>query len=342
MKIRYKEIDVFRGIAALCVVLFHYTYKNNGVGSFLIGRSALDIFFFISGFVIFYSIDIVSSTKEFIINRFSRLFPIYWICVTLTFSIHLFAYMPFDQESIIRYLGNLTMLQFYLKIQNLDFSYWSLIVELIFYLLISVIHYFKSIKFIIPIGIIIVSFSLLNDIFLENHFLFLQKMDTKIPLYSQFPLFFSGIIFYKMVKDTDKTSIKYVSCLILCYIARLALFDDGRTGNDVYTIEEYALILFFHYCIFILFIYNKLKFIIQKPLLFLGKISYSLYLLHQFIGKSFLIPFLQKNIGLNYFISFNLSIIIIILISTLLSYKLEDYLNLKSRNFLTKKLNLKT
>ena len=70
---RYKELDALRGFAALFVVFFHYTTHTAYASSFLeLGVTGVDLFFIISGFVIFMSIGQVSSAREFIINRFAR------------------------------------------------------------------------------------------------------------------------------------------------------------------------------------------------------------------------------------------------------------------------------
>ena len=83
---RYQELDALRGIAAIMVVLFHFTMgrKEANLG-FKLGTTGVDMFFIISGFVIFMSINKVKTSGEFIINRISRLYPTYWACVTFTF-----------------------------------------------------------------------------------------------------------------------------------------------------------------------------------------------------------------------------------------------------------------
>ncbi|MGZ4099102.1 MAG: acyltransferase family protein, partial [Bacteroidia bacterium] len=69
---RYKELDAMRGFAALFVMFFHYTTHTPHSLSFLeLGVTGVDLFFIISGFVIFMSINKVRSAKEFMINRFA-------------------------------------------------------------------------------------------------------------------------------------------------------------------------------------------------------------------------------------------------------------------------------
>ena len=90
--IRIPELDSLRGIAALCVMYYHYThffrfklnYSFNEAFDFKYGHHGVELFFIISGFVIFMSLERVSSVKEFIYKRFIRLFPTYWACLSLT------------------------------------------------------------------------------------------------------------------------------------------------------------------------------------------------------------------------------------------------------------------
>jgi peptidoglycan/LPS O-acetylase OafA/YrhL len=145
---RYKELDALRGIAAMLVIFFHYTMEKPEANlGFNLGITGVDLFFIISGFVIFMTLNKVSSGREFVINRFTRLFPTYWTCVTITFigqTILKMAYnvITIDQISFAQYLPNMTMLQYYFKIPDLDGPYWTMIIELLFYFL--MLLFFKA------------------------------------------------------------------------------------------------------------------------------------------------------------------------------------------------------
>ncbi len=77
---RIKERDALRGLAALAVVLFHYTtqfeklfgHSNELSWSMPYGDLGVHLFFMISGFVI---------------SRFSRLYPAYWLAIILTTAV---------------------------------------------------------------------------------------------------------------------------------------------------------------------------------------------------------------------------------------------------------------
>src|SRR5689334_2376450 len=90
---RYEEIDVLRGLAALCVLLSHYTsfgvrYLGASAGLDLqYGYYAVELFFIISGFVNFFTIERCGSWREFAVLRCTRLFPTYWTALTLMVAV---------------------------------------------------------------------------------------------------------------------------------------------------------------------------------------------------------------------------------------------------------------
>ncbi|WP_407557694.1 acyltransferase family protein, partial [Winogradskyella sp. 4-2091] len=158
-KTRYRELDALRGLAAIMVVLFHFTMgKNQAELGFKLGTTGVDLFFIISGFVILLSLKYVNKSGQFVINRISRLYPTYWASVSLTFLVmllHGFYSLNLSKVSIVEYLGNMTMIQFYLKIPYLDDSYWTMIIELLFYGFMLILFHFKLLKHINKIGILL-------------------------------------------------------------------------------------------------------------------------------------------------------------------------------------------
>src|SRR5690348_9141450 len=80
---RIKGLDALRGVAACSVLVFHYTtnyqrvYGHHGAMpfSFPYGPFGVQLFFLISGFVIFMTLEKTSRPSDFVRSRFSRLFP---------------------------------------------------------------------------------------------------------------------------------------------------------------------------------------------------------------------------------------------------------------------------
>ena len=85
---RLVTLDYLRGIAALAVMCLHMTEQIGAIHQypgkiFSYGYLGVDLFFVISGFVIFFTLNSKSSPGKFIIARFSRLFPTYSFAVSL-------------------------------------------------------------------------------------------------------------------------------------------------------------------------------------------------------------------------------------------------------------------
>ena len=146
---RLGYIDTIRGLAALSVIYFHFAdhllktgQVSGGVehGVFValtqyidLGKVAVVGFFAVSGFVVPFSIDPSSRApvRDFVISRFFRLFPTYWISIPL--GICAFFLWPGHAPSALTVLANLTMLQQFMGVDNIIGLYWTLQIELIFY-----------------------------------------------------------------------------------------------------------------------------------------------------------------------------------------------------------------
>ena len=76
---RLVELDALRGIAAVVVVLYHLTYWNDAAGqapfSVFWGHYGVELFFIISGFVIFMTLAQARDLRAFAVSRVARLYP---------------------------------------------------------------------------------------------------------------------------------------------------------------------------------------------------------------------------------------------------------------------------
>ena len=125
---RLLELDALRGIAAFAVLLFHYTtrydqlYTQPGPPLFYFpyGYFGVNLFFMISGFVIFMTLNKTRYAVDFIVSRFSRLFPAYWVAIALTYSIVAVLGLPGKEVSVRDLLLNLTMFQEFLGAKHVD------------------------------------------------------------------------------------------------------------------------------------------------------------------------------------------------------------------------------
>lgn len=150
---RLGELDLLRLVAALLVVAFHYMAASRSLWGVaptrifpsvapvtVLGLLGVELFFIISGFVILMSV-LGRGAGEFAASRFTRLFPAYWFSVVAIFLLYactgLRAFRP--NLSPTGYVINLTMLQRGMGVNDASGVYWSLWVELRFYVLMGLL-----------------------------------------------------------------------------------------------------------------------------------------------------------------------------------------------------------
>jgi peptidoglycan/LPS O-acetylase OafA/YrhL len=324
---RIQELDALRGIAALVVLIFHFSLINPDLLRFTkFGTTGVDLFFMISGFVITMSLDRIQFGYQFVINRFSRLYPTYWSAVIFTFLIicinkYFFGADPHNPLPAHDFLYNLTMFQYYFGVNDLDGPYWTMIIEMLFYLVMLYLFLTKSLKSAVSI---LIPLALLGTIITEFHWFqpFSMAYFKNFPLAQSLPLFVSGILFYRLFMKQENKLLN-IFLIIGCYLLQVLLFT--RTGRANYYIShaEYKAVLAVYYALLFLFVFGKLRFIVNKGSLFVGKISFALYLIHQYFSIYFLIPNLMKW-GINYYVAaFLIALPVCILIATVITYRIE-------------------
>jgi peptidoglycan/LPS O-acetylase OafA/YrhL len=322
---RLKELDALRGIAALMVLFFHYNLLlgAKSLAIFKLGVTGVDLFFIISGFVIYMSLTKINHGLDFAINRISRLYPTYWICVTITFLF--FCYYNFDKFDIgylILYFKNLTMFQFYLQAKNIDESYWTLIVEMIFYLGILFLFYTQWLKHLKIIGVALCcSLIILTQFF--YHISIIRKIIYYIPLLQFIPLFFAGITFHEIYIKKKKVLTQYI-IIILCAFSQIMLFEFAGKSRYIISHLEYTMMIIIYFGLFTLFVNNKLGFIVFKISVFFGEISYALYLIHAYIAQEIFIPYLVNDLQINFWIaSLLITLPMVVLIASIITFYIE-------------------
>ncbi|MFN7724728.1 MAG: acyltransferase family protein [Rubrivivax sp.] len=153
---RLTQVDALRGIAALLVVGFHFTTRFDQTfpgqlpSNFSVpwGHLGVNLFFSISGFVIFLTLDRARTGMDFVVSRFSRLYPTYWVAIALTFTItHTLGPATITVPVQTAWLNGL-MFHGLLGIPSVDGAYWTLEVELLFYGWMLLLFLCKQLRFV--------------------------------------------------------------------------------------------------------------------------------------------------------------------------------------------------
>ena len=150
------------------------------------------------------------------------------------------------------------------------------------------------------------------------------SINRVLPLIIHYPFFFAGILFYK-VKDEGGTLWRYIS-LIICFTLALMVFKYSSRTADYVSTTEYFYVLLIYFSIFLLLIKGWLGFLKVRLLLFLGNISFAFYLIHQYIGRYFLMNKLINVYHVNYWVSFIIALSFSILLASLITYRLDERL----------------
>src|SRR4051812_204197 len=139
---RIAGLDVLRGTAAGAVMIHHHGqyYDELYPGrvplpvNFSAGHFGVELFFIISGFVIFMTIERKQTVRAFAVARVARLLPAFLAALVVATAILIVAPMPpLETPTVRRFLANLTMMPLLLGERVVDLPYWTLTYEFVFY-----------------------------------------------------------------------------------------------------------------------------------------------------------------------------------------------------------------
>lgn len=140
---RFAYVDVVRGVAALAVVLQHLLekvspgFRTFSEQTFNLGTFGVTAFLLVSGFIIPISLERGGSNRKFWIGRFFRLYPLYWFSLILAGVLAtggLALGEGFDPASTTHWAANATMLQQFFGQPHAVGLYWTLTIEMALYI----------------------------------------------------------------------------------------------------------------------------------------------------------------------------------------------------------------
>ncbi|SHN93461.1 hypothetical protein BHECKSOX_289 [Bathymodiolus heckerae thiotrophic gill symbiont] len=331
-------IEFSRGVAALMVLITHYSYMiTNGSGGILnFLWTGVDLFFVISGFVfakLIYSGKV--NLKHFFIRRFFRLFPIYLLTLIIYFMLS-----TRNSESIHYLINHIFFLHTLTSLEEAFYfnpAFWSLPVEVEFYLFVPLIAYLTKFKnALLKIFFVAIIFKL---------FLVLNRTPGEVDSYYILSVHLTGILaefligtfLYKFILTPNCYSkdIKFriiIGGLGVLFISSLAshfVNVGGSLDNHSVLIGGFFNILCALSYAFILF---PLSFVneqntpkyLKHILIYTGAISYPVYLIHNASPKIFQL----MDIHLNGIILFLASLFFTLFVAIVLHNYIEEPLRL--------------
>lgn len=296
-------IQAYRGLAALLVLLHHtnfimgkYSLNTAFTESFRFGHAGVEFFFVLSGFILYHAYlsddQKQKGVKPFLINRFIRIYPLYW---TITIALlPLWLFRPSYGEAYHREISSIVTSLFLIPSEHAPHIIvaWSLTHEVMFYLVfIFLILNRKS-------GLIIITLIL-------GATLFFNAINPKPSFPEVFylsnynALFIFGIFTGVAIKRMDRPNPMTEKILGSLFLIGNILFVTSGILENIFEME--GRLIFAYGAASAMIVAGccssriNASFSRLTPLVHLGAASYSIYLVHIFT-----IEFLCKRLGYSF------------------------------------------
>ncbi|NOV25361.1 acyltransferase [Cupriavidus necator] len=295
---RIYEIDSLRGIAALIVVFTHFQpFFWSRVVHW--GFLAVDLFFILSGIVLTktYEAQILSgsiSARDFLARRFARLAPLHYLALALFLLAELWSWVTGHGHVVNWYMPLYSFFLNLVFLQNVGLTSqmtwndvsWSISTEMV----VNLLWFYVLVK-LRPTAAFFISAVIVAGLFIFTtmgpnlDFTFANKFGINIGLVRCVMGFSLGVVMARTltVHGTPSLGGNAAAIAVLALLAWVsyAYKTPGMEGAD------YVVVLFIYPAlVFISLGRSFLSSILRtKPLVFLGDISYSVYLMHPLVAR---------------------------------------------------------
>lgn len=291
---RLSQVDSLRGLAALAVILFHFTTRfvdlyRPGLDlpvAFPYGHFGVNLFFIVSGFVIFMTLENTTRPMDFVVSRFSRLFPSYWSAIILTFGVTHWLGLPGKLVDLSPALANFFMMHSIFGVPHVDGVYWTLEVEMLFYtgmFLLFRLRWLGHIHWVLLAGLML----RLIYVGMANWFAIdLPWIAFRLLILQFIPWFALCICVYQLSLRQHHPSNRRSLFTAAMAVLTLAIAESPLAGAIAF--------------VFSTLVYGaamgRLRWLNSGLFLWLGSISYPLYLIHENIGWSIQLQALARGV----------------------------------------------
>lgn len=283
MKNELNQIQWLRAIAAILVVITHFTGKAYSVKlldhEFSSGAIGVDIFFIISGFIMMYVSDLKKQYPiRFILNRFIRILPVHYFFLFILIIIFLIKPDVINSSVSKTYVWESFLLVPALRndAEYLNPVIWTLCYEMMFYLIFCVSLNLKNLTTSAIATTLVISAIVFSGFFYKGDNIYISAATDSISL--EFCYGMLLYVFYKKGFLTFHWLLPLMLSIILYFVLK---------QFDFYRFIKLGIPSALIFISFLNMKNSKITF-----LNFLGKISYEIYICHiMVISASYLILF---------------------------------------------------
>ena len=240
------QLESLRGIAALTVVLYHYSFTAHNTitqNSFILnGYTMVDFFFLLSGYIItlsvFKKLNTLNDIKYFVFRRFFRVYPLHFLFLIFYALLEIIIYFFELKTGISRnynlpnnsisFIHNLFLTNgFLLKVETFNAPSWSISVEFYCYIFFSVLVFFsKKYYKLFAIIIIFISAVILYNFTRIESSSFERITSNYITLFRCFYCFFIGSLLFFVFEKYNLIISKLFNVLIFFTLVILFIGKD--------------------------------------------------------------------------------------------------------------------